>query len=90
MTTTLETGCYVDSHHGIYAMQRVCEIAQGYGWQGLVPTDDDCQNTEYAVELSDEALDYLNGNVAEDGYIFDWWEGNVMYWSVQEWQEVYA
>lgn len=92
MKTTLKTGYYVDSHHGIFVGQRLCDIARGYGWQGTVPPDDDCGDVDLQrlYDLYDEALDYLNNNVAEHDHRFDWWEGNLMYWSVQEWQEVFA
>ena len=28
---TIETGCYIDSHHGIYGIERLVELADGFG-----------------------------------------------------------
>jgi hypothetical protein len=88
MATKIETGCYVDSHHGIYAIQRLCEIAQGFGWTGEVPTDEEAQGSEHYLEQGDEVIDWLNENVAEAGHSFDWYEGNVMYWGEEDWKDV--
>jgi hypothetical protein len=81
----LETGCYVDSHHGIFGVQRLCEIAQEFGWDGRVPTDDEARESEDYYEYGDEALHWLNENIAEEDHLFDWYEGGVYYWTLDEW-----
>lgn len=87
-----ETGCVFDSSRGIYIPQEIVELARAYGWEfdGWQAWEENNDNNNDAYELSDEALEWLNLNVAEDGYQFAWWEGNVMYWSDAEWDEAFS
>lgn len=79
----METGCIISDHHGIYVYEMLRDFAKSEGWQGDYGLDD----LDEMVNGSDQALDYLNENVAESGHSFGWWEGNVMYWADKEWQE---
>ena len=86
----IEPGCYVDSARGIYAIDRIIEIAEGYGFQ---VNDDDPANPlpesladyEFAGELEDEADDYLNTRFAIEGYFWGRNEnGDWGLWEVEE------
>jgi hypothetical protein len=79
----IQEGCYVDELHGQYAPTEVCRVAHDFGWCGQMPTD-----IEDSWDQSEDAIDWLNDNVAEDGYLFGWHEGNLMYWSHESWQQV--
>ena len=73
-------GCLCDSTWGILNIRRVLEIARAFGWDGKVPTDDDIRGDVMGYHmLSEEATEWLNANVAEDGYIFGWNEGEYYY-----------
>ena len=88
MTTTHnnDTGCVIDDLWGIYVPQRVCAMAIEAGWRGFVPTDDD--SLDFAQELADEATDWLNDNMTDDGFSFGFWNGGFYYWSDEEWQDL--
>lgn len=77
-----ETGCLFDSHHGIHIPEMICELAQSHGWKGE-------WDEEHTFEASDEAIEWLNDNVADKGYSYDWWEGGFYYWSEDDWHEAY-
>lgn len=87
-----ETGCIFDSHRGIYIPQEIVELARDWGWQfdGWQEWEADNDENHDVYELSDQAVDWLNTDVAHDGYSFGWWEGNFMYWSDEEWDEAYS
>lgn len=90
MTTTQnnnDTGCIVDEMWGIYVPQRVCAMAIEAGWQGLVPIDDETLQSAY--ELADEAIEWLNDNMADDGFSYGLWNGGLYYWANDEWQDLY-
>jgi len=85
-TTPLEVGCYVDSTHGIYATNRVCVLAKVFGWNGLP----DYVNTAEPLDLeyADEALVWLNKNVATEGCEFGWYDGECHYQTREWWLTV--
>lgn len=76
-------GCYVDELNGVYAPLEACKMARRFGWSGRMPTD-----IEDSWEQSDEALDWLNENVADDEHSFGWYNGGLYYWSITDWQSV--
>lgn len=82
-----ETGCVIDGVHGIYAGQLLCNYAQAHGWVSLFGWDES-QDSELRQFTEDSAMDFLNENLAKDGYLFGWFDGNVMYWSVADWEDM--
>ena len=85
----METGLYIDGVHGIYAVKELCLLAQAYGYEGPAPSDDDVRDDiENADGLADDAMDWLNENVAKDGAFFGWYEGNVYYYTESEWESL--
>lgn len=71
-TTPIQPGCYIDSHHGHYSIPASVALAQSAGFS--VDADDqaildryeaDCFDENYpidvVIELSDCAVDWLNG-----------------------------
>lgn len=89
-TSTLDHGCYVADHHGIYVPNAFCSIASAYGWNGHIPTLDDCRDaSEDAHHDVDEAIEWMNDNVAEEGSSFGWWEGGIYYFPLTEWEEAF-
>lgn len=79
----IHEGCYVDELHGVYAPLRACRVARDFGWVGRQPTD-----IEDSWEQSEEALDWLNDNVADNEHSFGWHEGGLYYWSINDWQSI--
>lgn len=43
---------------------------------------------ECMVDLADKAEAWLNDNIAEEGYLFGWYDGEFMYWSIESWEEI--
>ena len=80
-----ETGCVIDGVHGVYAGQLLCQYAQAHGWVSLFGWDES-QDSELRQFTEDSAMDFLNDNVAMRGYMFGWFDGNVMYWSDTDWE----
>jgi len=80
-----ETGCVIDGIHGVYAGELLCQYARAHGWS--VPDkfvwDVDSHDRDW---LEDSAMDFLNDTVARRGYMFGWFDGNVMYWSDTDWE----
>ena len=56
-----------------------------WGSAGKEPLTDD----EYEIMLcsSDEVEEWLNENVAPEGYSFGWWDGEFFLWSDEQWEE---
>ena len=75
----------IDGIHGIYAGQLLCNYAEAHGWVSLFGWDES-QDAELRHFTEDSALDFLNERVAKSGYLFGWFEGNVMYWSDTDWE----
>lgn len=91
MKQKLEHGCYIDNTRGVYSTIALCELANSFGWDGRVPTEQDVWDQYDEVhDYADEAMDWLNCNVADEDSRFCWYEGSVMYWSNEDWEEVYG
>jgi hypothetical protein len=43
---------------------------------------------ELVYNLSDEAEEWMNDNVAPEGFAFGWHDGEWFLWSIKEWQDV--
>lgn len=83
----IEPGVFLEGYHGVYISQHLCEFAKSRGWDGDVPTDDQIYDDYDLVDdIVAQAMDWLDLNVAEDGYRFSWYEGNIMYWSNEDWE----
>lgn len=70
-TNTIQSGCYIDSHMGHYAIPESIKIAVSFGFHidpfaqfALDAYDsfyfEDNYPSESLIELSDEAIDWLN------------------------------
>lgn len=90
-----DIGTWIDSSRGHYAHVALIQRALDCGmpdndYQIVVDdyyasggTGDHC---EFSVECADEALEWLNDNVAAEGYLFDWFEGDVQYQPISVWE----
>lgn len=86
----VEFGCYVDGLHGIYVPSIICDFASSLGWNGHVPSEDDCRDdAENASADAEEALEWLNANIATEDASFGWHEGGIFYFSLNEWEEAF-
>ena len=86
-TTNFEPGCYFDSHHGHYNVPRVIEFAGLHGFVidaevqlALDAYDEHCYDEDFPDELlldvSDEAIVFLNDQHAVAGHVWKWNEGD--------------
>lgn len=93
-TTTHTPGCYVDGSRGIYAVDRIVEIAQEHGM-----SEPDCPCTEHGAftilsqwagcefvnEVEDECDTYMNEHHAVEGHYWGRSEqGDWGLWEVEE------
>ncbi len=85
-----DLGCIFDGANGqAYNDVRLIEMARSWGfnidWAELTPDkwftmgQDAKENYEFLSELSEEALKYLNDHMCQDGYAFEWFEGNLFF-----------
>jgi hypothetical protein len=100
-----DAGCYVDGHWGQYAVAHMINRAEEFGYDDAEVisladrhiasigsdsppgiTDDE---HEVMTEASDDVEQWLNENVAPDGYSFGWHEGEFFLWSTAQWEEGY-
>jgi hypothetical protein len=90
-----EPGCYIDSHHGHYAIPAVIQLAQEYGRpldakmvDLLARYDADSHLPDYpgdaVIEESDAATEWLNDNVSVDGHMWDWNDGDFGLYPIEE------
>jgi hypothetical protein len=93
--TADQAGCWVDGAAGIYAGVRMVDIATAHGYQ--VTADDapvvDWARAgrhtpggrddwpEFWDEIQDEVTQWLTDNVAPEGHLFEWSDGDLMMWS---------
>lgn len=86
----LDYGCYVDRCRGFIDSQvMVCDLASHLGWTGEVPKDpEDFSDWDDLGDAAEEAENWLNNNIAARGAAFGWHEGNFMYWTTEEWQQI--
>ena len=68
-------GCVVDSVRGIYTGAEVQRFARSTGWKGQVDLN---PHSEYYFNVSIEAEDWLNANIAPPGHTFTWIGGDFM------------
>lgn len=87
-----DRGCWIDGARGWKAPLRLVEIAAERGWP--VEPSDDVIIEQYgrgvgdgvAVdEIAEDALAFLNDQIAPHGYAFGWHEGDLMLWSEADW-----
>lgn len=79
-----DIGVLADNHLGIYAYRQICVVAKSYGWDGDMPNMDDVDDMVWA---SDDAIDWLNDHVCEEGIRVGWWEGDIMLQTTEWWEE---
>lgn len=98
-----DAGCYVDGHWGQFGVSRVIGVAADFGFDDAgaldlasrhmatygphsAPelTDDELEALDYA---SDDAVQWLNDNVAPQSYYFGWFDGEFHLQSVDWWDE---
>lgn len=88
-----ETGCYVDGTWGNYALGRMIDVAKGFGFslsaegeKVLTRNYGNLTDDEYEIirEIGDDAEEYLNTYHAEDGYSWQWYEGEFGYWANED------
>ena len=69
--TTEDAGCYVDGARGVYAIDKIEDVAREHGYK--LPQDIADQafvtlsDYEFAGELEDEIDKYMNGKYGVDG-----------------------
>jgi hypothetical protein len=104
--TPADAGCYVDGHWGQYAVAHMVNRAEEYGYAeaevidladrhiaSMGPSDapgltDD--EHEALSDASDSVEQWLNDNVAPDGYSFGWHDGEFYLWSDEQWEDPYS
>lgn len=93
--TTIEPGCYIDSHHGHYATPMVIQLANGFGFHfddlvgyALANYDEHSHEEDFPnealMEVSEEATDWLNANRPVDGHWWGWNEGDFGLYPIEE------
>ena len=103
--TPEDAGCYVDGHWGIYGVAHMVARAQEWGYgdaevidlasrhlASMGPSREDglADNEDWTLtDASDEIEEWLNTNVAPEGYQFGWHEGEFFLQSDQWWNEAY-
>lgn len=99
-----DAGCYVDGQWGQYATARMIGVAKSFGYAdaesidlaerklaAMLPsiapglTDDE---EESLVFCADDAEQWLNTEIAPDGYSFGWFDGEFFLQSDEWWSEV--
>ena len=66
-----DTGAYIGGGQGLFHTQRrTIELAQAYGFEPRVQPEEVEGGPLYSDELFEEALAYLNAEVAEPGYVW--------------------
>ena len=101
--TASDAGCWVDGHWGQYGGARLVDLAEGLGYGDMYviglahkhlasmgpSTSDGLTDEEYEIlaDAGDEVTDWLNANVAPEGYSFGWHDGEYFLWSEETWAE---
>jgi hypothetical protein len=101
--TPADAGCYVDGHWGQYAIAHMVNRAEEFGYSDAEVIDlanrhiasigpstaPGLSDDEYEAlsQACDEVEEWLNDNVAPDGYSFGWHEGEFFLWSDEQWEE---
>ena len=89
-----DPGCYGDSVFGAsHVTIRIFEVAMENGWlpigdewvlDGIFDGKIGFIAPEVIQEMENEAIDFLNENVSEDGYFWGYWYGDFGYWEEEE------
>ncbi len=92
--TIADVGCYVDGSRGIYAVDRIVEIAIEHGMAEPEPCSDhehaatgdasDYAGCEFAGEIEDECDEHMNAHHAVDGALWGSEQGDWGLWPVEE------
>jgi hypothetical protein len=93
--TAFEPGCYIDSHHGHYAIPGVITLARKLGYEVSPETDailarydTDSHEPDYpgerVIEESDAAIEWLNDNQAREGFAWAWNDGDFGLYPTEE------
>lgn len=96
--TNADAGCIYDSHNGHYIIPFVIGYAHDAGRQTdpfvLFALSEYADNyhdpvfpNDALIEEHDQAIIWLNQNVAPDGFIFEWNDGDFGLYSVDEYGE---
>lgn len=97
--TAADAGCWVDGHWGWRASVRVIVLAREFGFQVDEELEDaikyfnndECSSysdtPEIVYDASDEAEEWMNNNVAPQGYSFGWFDGEWFLWSYDTWED---
>jgi hypothetical protein len=66
----------------------VVMLAKVFGWndEAVRDLEDDLDFVEF-TDLANEVTDWLNENVASDGYAFGWHDGEFMFMTKEWWSE---
>lgn len=94
-----DAGCWIDGHWGVYGTTNVIAIAEAHGMpidRNLISpikcyerdeynTHGNCYCAEIIFDASDSAENWLNGNVAPEGFSFGWHDGEFFLWPNDEW-----
>ena len=90
-------GCVFDGHHGQYIYGMIVELARGEGYVPSVEYDREVAATvayaegvsalEVVIEEAEKAEKWLNGHVAEEGFLFGWEDGEFFYQPAAWWQD---
>lgn len=101
--TADDTGCYVDGHWGQYGVAHMVNRAEEFGYSDAevialadkhlasmgASNSEELTTDEYWTlnDASNDVEQWLNDNVAPEGYSFGWFEGEFFLWSDEQWQE---
>ena len=78
-----DAGCIIDSHYGVYINPMIVALAVQHGWEDPA-TVSYIVNDE--VELADKAEEWLNENVAPEGFRYGWCDGEFFLQSDEWWE----
>src|SRR6266704_4844287 len=100
-----DAGCYVDGHWGQYAVAHMINRAEEFGYNNaevialadrhiasMGPSDAPGLTVDeyWALnDASDEVEQWLNENIAPEGYSFGWHEGEFFLWNTEQWEQEY-
>lgn len=98
----METGCIFDGHRGQYIYGDIISLAVSHGMQlsaldaqemSIAARDSvlgaGVTATEAVIDIANEAEEWLNEHVAEDGHSFGWFDGEYFYQPDGWWSEAY-
>ena len=96
--TPEEAGCWIDGNWGHYSSARLIHVANIYGWEApealrlamqyMAGTGISGEEVDLMHEFSYEAEEWLNENVAPEGYSFGWSDSEFFLMSNGWWEEL--